>query len=465
MIRGVTKNIALVPPGAYKDLDESENFIPTNIELRNGFMTDAGNWHKRPGYNRKWDVGVDKAINLLIPEDVGYIATEDGRIFKLTTAITELTGARLNGGSKPTWTNHDGTIIVCDGARPIKIVGNVTSALSGSPSKFRFIGRLNPYTVGCGHDDTEWKISASNNPENWTTGDSATFNVKKQGDNDVIKNMGVIKEKLFFFKGSSIEQWYNRGGATPFVRVDFIETGIKADYSLVKESDTFFWLADDLRFRKLVGNRAEVISSPYENYIQSFDNHADIVGYNFKKEHLIKWQCGTEGKTLVYDYKHDIWSEDNHWEHGQYERIPISSYMELNNKQYIGSYNNDGFIYEWSKDYLDDNGNPIRVIKDLTIKPSVNGRNSTFERLGFRFKRGVATSSVLSPKLLWRYRFDRGTWKNYDEIDMGKVGDQDPYVERSGLGAGRELELEIIETDAVDFLLTNLDLTVLELNH
>jgi 5-methylcytosine-specific restriction endonuclease McrA len=31
VIRGVTKNISLVPPGAYKDLDEAENFIPASI--------------------------------------------------------------------------------------------------------------------------------------------------------------------------------------------------------------------------------------------------------------------------------------------------------------------------------------------------------------------------------------------------------------------------------------------------
>ena len=465
MIRGVTKNIATVPPGSYKDLDEAETFFPASIDLRNGFTTDTGSWHKRPGMLQKYDLGANWSVQALIPEgEYGYGILDNGRIFSLTQiSQNELTGATLSGNHRPTYTNYDRTLIICDGGVPVKISSGVASLLGGSPSNFRFIDILGPYAIGCGHSDTEWKICASNNVENWTTGDSAFFNVKKEGDQDTIRNMGVSKERVYFFKGKSIEQWYNRGGSTPFVRIDFIERGIRADYSLVKESDTFYWLGDDLRFYVMVGGRPEVISSPYENYIQSFNNHSDIVGYNFAKEHLIKWQCGKEGKTLVYDYKHKVWSEDNCWEHGQFERIPMASYMEINNKQYVGSYNLDGLIHEWSKDYGDDNGQPIRVYRKLAVKPSENGKNVRFNRLGFRFKRGVATSSVTTPKLLWRYRIDRGIWSGYDEIDMGSVGDYDPYVERDGLGVGREIELEIVETDSVDFLLTNLDMTVKEL--
>lgn len=469
MIRGVTKNIALVPPGAYKDLDEAENFIPASIDLRNGFMTDAGNWNKRPGYTQSHDIGFDVPIDLLIPEGgYGFAVTENGRVFQLaSSSAVELTGTVLNGSHRPTWTNQDGVVAICDGGNPVKITILGASAtvgtLGGSPSNFRFIDQVGPYAIGCGHDDTEFKWSASNNIENWTTGDSGFANVKKGGDGDIIRNMGVIKDRVSFFKGKNIELWYNRGGSTPFVRIDTIEKGIGADDSLIKEFDAFYFLGDDLRFYSLAGNQLTPISSPFENYIQSLVDPSSIYGFNFLKEHLIKWVAPTDGKVMVFDYKNKIWSEDNHWEHGQWERIPMNSYMEINNKQYFGSFNLDGLIHEWSKDYQDDNGTPIRVYRKLAVKPSESGRNAKFTRLGFRLKRGVATSGETAPKMFWRYRLDRGPWKAGEDIDMGVLGDTDPYVERHGLGVGREIEIETVETDAVDFLHTHMDLTAVEL--
>ena len=107
MIRGITKNIAIVPPGLYKDLDPAENFIPASVELRNGFMTDAGNWEKRPGYTEDRDLGVDVPVDLLIPEgDYGYAVTTDGKVFRRTaTGSTDITGSGslLTGEGRPVW--------------------------------------------------------------------------------------------------------------------------------------------------------------------------------------------------------------------------------------------------------------------------------------------------------------------------------------------------------------------------
>ena len=460
--RGVTKNIALAPR-SYKDLDDTENFVPNHIDLRNGYMTDARNWHGRPGYKEAYDVGVDRPIDLLIPEDsFGYAVTDDGKVFKLKiTGQTDLTGKRLDGTSRPQFSKHDTTITVVDGGNPIKIVGAVTSALGGSPSKFKYIGKLGPYTLGAGHNDTEAKFSASNNPENWTTGDSGNFNVKKDG---VIKNFGIHDEKVHFFKDNNLEVWYNRGGATPFVRIGIINKGMIASYSLILESNAFYWLGDDRRFYRLDGATATPISSPFESYIQSIPDPTQIYGFNFREEHLLKWVSPLDGKVMVYDYKNGIWSEDNRWVSGQWQRIPMASYMEINNKRYIGSYNLDGKIHEWSKDYLDDDGQDIRVYRKFAVKPSTNGHKSRFNKVGFRMKRGVATATVTAPVMLWRHRVDKKPWSNEREIDMGILGDYDPYIQKRINEVGREIEFEVYSVAAVQRLLTHMDLTVRELN-
>lgn len=461
MLRGVTKNVALNPL-VYKDLDETENFIPTHADLRNIVFTDAGNMKKRPGYLENWDLGADEQVESLIPEDIGYGVLKSGRIFRLEGTPVELTGQRLNGAYRPTHANQDNILMLADGGPPVKIVDRVASLLGGSPSNFRFIDRLGPYTLGCGHDDTELKWCASGNPENWITGDSGFANVQKGGKTDIIRNFKVLKKnRAYFFKGKSFEVWVNRGGSTPFVRTDTGNRGLGADYSLIREGSTLYWLGDDRRFYRLDGVITPTpISSPFEDYIQKLPSVEDCVGVLFEKEHLIKWQMGISGKTLVYDYKNDRWWEDNRWENGQFGRLPINSYMEINNKQYIGSYNLDGLIHEWSYTHKNDDGQDIRVYRRFTVRPSPDGRVARFNRIGIRLKRGVATSSVTLPKFVWRYRLDRSVkWSDYFTIDMGAVGDNDPYIIKTGLGNGREIELEFMETDSVDLLLTNVDLT------
>ena len=461
MLRGITKNVALNPL-VYKDLDEAENFIPTQLDIRNIVFTDAGNMRKRPGYLQEWNLGADEQVEALISEDVGYGVLKSGRIFRLEGSPVELTGQRLNGAYRPTFANQKNILMLADGGPPVKIVDRVASLLGGSPSNFRFIDRLGPYTIGCGHDDTEWKWAASGNSENWTTGDSGFANVQQEGQTDILRNFGVIKNRAYFFKGKSFEIWLNRGGSTPFVRTDFVDRGIGADYSLVREGSIFYWLGDDRRFYRLDSAITPTpISSPFEDYIQKLPDISDCVGFLFEKEHLIKWQMGISGKTLVYDYKNDRWWDDNRWSNGQFERLPISAYMELNNKQYLGSYNLDGLIHKWSYDHKDDDGRGIRVYRRFTIKPSPDGRDNKFNRIGFRLKRGVATSSVISPKLTWRYKIDRSVeWSDFFTIDMGAIGDTNPYVEYTGLGRGKEIEIEIMETDSVDLLLTDINMTV-----
>ena len=78
--------------------------------------------------------------------------------------------------------------------------------------------------------------------------------------------------------------------------------------------------------------------------------------------------------------------------------------------------------------------------------------------------RGVATTAVTSPKMSWRYRFDQGDWKNYEDIDMGSKGDRNPYKQTGYLGmADGEMEIEVVVTDAVEMLLSKIQIHFKEL--
>ena len=453
MIRGISKNVAISPIG-YKDLKPEETFVPAHIELRNGRLTDAGNWIKRYGYAEKWDIGIDNPIDLLIPELTGYAVSESGRVF-LLPGITEYTGATLSGLYRPQWCNHQGTIIICDGGSPVKIASGNTALLGGSPPSAKYVDTLDSYVLMAGHLDTTFRWSAAGNNESWP---AANYNdVLSEGE--VIKYMVVFKRDVFFLKSKSIEVWTNIGGATVFARKFMIEKGCGASYSVVKSNDTLYWFGDDGDFYVLDGISPKVISKSYRSELDKLVSRSTIYGYDYREEGIIRWFAAIDGKCFVFDYTKNVFSEDNTWATGEFGRLPFNSHMVLDGETYVGDYNNTGLIYHWDKDYVSDNGGEIRVLRQFLVPLSSDGTLSRVNRMRIRVKRGVATASEASPVAQIRWRFDQNDWGNYEEIDLGAAGDRNPYIDITGIGIGSEISLEVVESDNVEFLVTGINLT------
>lgn len=464
MINGVTKNIAINPVG-FKNLDPLETLVPVQIDFRNGRVTEGGNWAKRAGYGLWKDLGTKRPVETLIPEGKSY-AISGKKIFNLDP-LAELTQG-LNGKYRPTWANHKDILILCDGGEPVKIniEANTSDLLQGSPPKARFIARVSSYTIMSGYEDaegewTEFKWCASENPENWSGGNSGFSSVKKTGEK--IRQMKGLKEKIFFFKDKSIEVWVNIGKTgMPFVRQEglWMDKGLGADYSLVEANDTFYWYGNDGNFYGFDGSNAKPLLMSYRRYFDQLKAPEQIIGFDFRKENKIRWIAPNEGLCFSYDYINDRLSEDNVWDHG-WERLPINSYMELGGGQYFGDYDLSGKIYRWSDDYETDDGKPIRVYRRFSIVPSDKGHRCRFNRIAFRVKRGEGIFSG-NPLFFFRYRFDQGKWRETIYPNLGLTGDRNPWIEFFSLGVGREMEIEIVQTGE-DFLLTNCNLTINEL--
>jgi hypothetical protein len=172
--------------------------------------------------------------------------------------------------------------------------------------------------------------------------------------------------------------------------------------------------------------------------------------------------------TFDYDYTKDEWREHNIWEGSGWQALPMTSYMELtgpNRRQYFGSSNCDGLVHELHEDFKDDNGQPIRAYRRFKIKPSPRGRKVIVDMMQIRRQGGVATPTVTSPTVGVRFRWDNGLWSNTRSLTLGTVGKYSPYVETRRLERGRELEVEISEMDAVDFVMTDVSITVRELGY
>ena len=460
MIKGETKNIA-ISIGANKNSDPIDSLVPSEIDRRNGQMTEAGNWKRRPGYAEQWDLENTKPVHLLIPEANGFAVTTDGKVYQIESSVARVGTLSLAGSARPTYTLYQATstsaksIIMADGGTVMQLGLAPTSlaVLGGSPPAFRFIDVVDTRVVGCGHNDIGFRWSELENPASWPVANNNSV----LGDGEIILNFKVLRRNLYFFKTKSAEIWSNIGGTNVFSRQAYIEKGIGAGYSLVQANDTFYWLNNDWEFTFLEGISPKVISTRYAKEIRACSDKGDIYGFDFTAERLIRWFAPASNKCFVFDYVTSIFSEDNAW-NGTWLRMPINSYMERHGEAYIGDLEPSGKVYRWSRDYLDDNGQDIRLYRKFAAPLGENGAEYRANRVRFRVERGEATNTEPSPKAIVAWRIDRGD-RLTEDIDLGAVGEHDPYVDINNLGIGREIEMEIIETDAVDYLMTHAYLT------
>jgi hypothetical protein len=464
MINGRNIEVSLQPVLA-KDLDTVERGAPVQVDMRNVRYTDVGNVKKRRGYAEKWDTTAEHPIKALIPIGEGYAIDGNGTLYQLGTALTDLT-LLSTIDSLPRWVEYAGSMYLVYGSTAMKVTGQIVDMIPAMP-RGKYIALISSYTIVAGQHETEFAWSAAGNPENWTVADgSGVANIQKTG---TIKNMIDFRDRLMFFKEEEIEVWNFKGAVTtsdsPFARYPGgkIDVGLGAVNSVVKANDKFYWLGHDGDFYEYNG-AAVVISGSMRSRLDEMNNSSDLIGFDIRKENVIMWVSPTDGMTFLYDYAKNKWLEDSRWEGSGWQSMPFLSYMELNRKQYFGSRNCDGKIHEWSDDYLDDNGQPIRVFRRFKFPLTASGRSAKVNKMKLRRKAPVATSAVASPIADFRWRFDNGDWSNSEHMSLGETGSFEPTVDIHRLGIGAEMEFEIAEMDAVDFLVTDMILIVQELS-
>jgi hypothetical protein len=250
------------------------------------------------------------------------------------------------------------------------------------------------------------------------------------------------------------------GGTVVFARHAVIRKGTLSGHSAVPANDTFYWLGDDGRFYDLDGANPRVISEPIRRLMEKIMTLTDCYGLDFVREHVIRWFFPSDGKCIVYDYARNRWSLDGRWTNDELRILPINSYMEHQQEALIASREPDGLVHLWDFDYESDDTVPIRVARSLQIPLTANGTRARVNRIRLRVKRGY---DQFTGTLLVRWRIDRGKFTSWRSIDLGPVGSRDPYIDLFGVGIGRELHIEFVESEMADTLLTDLTMTVEEL--
>lgn len=447
-IRGQSLNVA--QRGApFPDLDPAENIYPLDTDVRNSRLTDALHWRRRPGYEEKFDSGINRRINLLIPESSGYAVHDNGQIYRL--GFGTLTGS-ITGNARPSWTNHDGTVLVCAGGSLHSVSNTAVSSISGPPSGIRWLGVLNSRVIVAGHDATQFRWS---DPGSHTIWDTANV-TETETDGQIIQHFRVFKQRLYFFKDHSVEVWDNTGGPLVFTRSFVFQRGTLAPDSVIEANDTLYWFGDDGDFYVLNGAQPQQISTSIRRRLDELTVTTDCYALSFPAENVIRWFFPTNGRCFRYDYEKNHFSEDNAWR-GGWERLPIASSMYLNGKTYVGDYEPTGKIYEWADEFDTDAGEDIRMYRRTALKLNETGNRARVNRVLFRLVRGEDADSPARSHFLFRWRFDRArTWRSRTfNLDRAVT----PYVSQNNLGTGRELEFELIQTAGTKFIVADMAVT------
>ncbi len=470
MIRGITRNVALTPI-PYPGLDPVETFVPRVIEVHNGRLTDAGNWTKRPGVGLYRLTDQFQPIWCLVPYLGGLAVNRRGSVYRLNPQpVARATGA-LKGTYRPTWANYAGTIVFADGAAPQKLdaVKFELDDLAGSPPPGRFVDVLDTYLILAGHNGMRFDWSDTNDFESWP---AENFDSCIE-EGETLEMMRVFQRKLWFFKSESIEVWAHVGGESTFVRQYVIDRGTPAGRSVVQANDRLYMFGDDGAFYVIDGIQPRQIPVRAPDQLRGVrervKNRSELFGFDFPKEHVIRWTAPVEGITFTYDYKNDVFLEDYEWIEGGPQALRVNAAMLFTDgEMYIGETAPTGRVCSWSDLWPTDLGQEIRVQRVFQVPLSEDGTTARVNRLRLRALRGQGVPSpapfgVGGPekaRALLRWRFDQGLWGPYHELDLGAVGESAPYVELARLGIGREIMFDLVETDGVEWLLTHAYLTV-----
>ena len=184
-----------------------------------------------------------------------------------------------------------------------------------------------------------------------------------EGSPDGLVSLIVDHREAWLFGTSSIEVWYDAGGADfPLQRIQgaFNEIGCVAPYSVAKMDNGLFWLGADARGQGIVyrsnGYTGTRISThAVEWQIQQYANMSDALAYTYQQDGhsfyvLIFPSANT---TWVYDVSTQAWHERAGWYDGLFTRHRSNCQVSFNNEIVVGDYQN-GNLYAFDLDLYSD---------------------------------------------------------------------------------------------------------------
>jgi hypothetical protein len=423
--------------------------------------------------------------------DFLYVAS-GGKLYRVdgNYAITEL---GLINGSGPVSMADNGVqlFVACN---PDAFIYNANTGVFSQVTDPDF-----PGAVSVGYLDSYFVFNEPNSQRVWVTAlldglsvDPLDF-ASAEGNPDNIVSLMVDHREVWLFGNNTVEVWYNAGAADfPLARIEgaFMETGCLAPYSVAKLDNSVFWLGSDARgngivYRNQGYNAQRVSTHAVEWQIQQYAVLNDAIGYSYQQDghSFYVLTFPTAQATWVFDVATGLWHERAYWDGVQYRRHRSNCQANFNGQVLVGDWET-GFIYAFSQDTYNDNGQAQRWLRSWRALPTGQNtlKRTAHHTLQLDCESGVGAGTVstfflltensvnlttesglqlvtslvsltdgANPQVMLRWSDDGGhTWSNEHWAGMGKIGEYGKRVIWRRLGMTTKLRDRVYEISGSD---------------
>jgi hypothetical protein len=423
--------------------------------------------------------------------DFLYVAS-GGKLYRVdgNYAITEL---GLINGSGPVSMADNGVqlFVACN---PDAFIYNANTGVFAQVTDPDFPGAVN-----VGYLDSYFVFNEPNSQRVWVTAllnglavDPLDF-ASAEGNPDNIVSLIVDHREVWLLGNSTVEVWYNAGLADfPLARIEgaFMETGCLAPYSVAKLDNSVFWLGSDARgngivYRNQGYNGQRISTHAVEWQIQQYAVLNDAIGYSYQQDghSFYVLVFPTAQATWVFDVSTGLWHERAYWDGVQYRRHRSNCQANFNGQVLVGDWET-GFIYAFSQDTYNDNGEAQRWLRSWRALPTGQNtlKRTAHHTLQLDCESGIGAGTVstfflltensvnlttesgdplvtslisltdgANPQVMLRWSDDGGhTWSNEHWAGMGKVGEYGKRVIWRRLGMTTKLRDRVYEISGSD---------------
>jgi hypothetical protein len=294
----------------------------------------------------------------------------------------------------------------------------------------------------------------------------------KDGSPDDLVSIIVDRREVYLLGEMSSEVWINSGAVPfPFTRIPGTSTqqGIAAQYSMSRMGNSFAYVSKNNRGEAMIvrmnGYFPERISTHAVETTLVNQNVSDAIAWTYQLEghevYVVTFpSIGDNGLTWAFDNTTGLWHK---WlyrnNQNEYERHRGNCCAFFNQQVLVGDYEN-GKIYQLSRNFYTDDGQPIRRIRRAP-HITTDLQRQYFHELQIQFQPGVglSTGQGEDPQAMLRWSNDGGsTWSNEYWTSIGKQG---KYLNRAiwrRLGFARDKVFEVSISDPVKAVIISANL-------
>ena len=290
-----------------------------------------------------------------------------------------------------------------------------------------------------------------------------------EGTPDDLLTLEVLNKQVWFFKGKSIEVWYDSGAASfPFERITggLIQVGCASPYCVATLGTTVIWLDSGASGQGVVwaanGYVPERISThAIERAIQGVRDLSGAYAWSYQ-DGGHSFYCLTipySDTTWCYDLATGLWHErvslDSHNRRGP---CRVTHHAFAYNRHFVAG---EAELYRLDHDYHQDGAYPL-----LRLRTSPHLNSSGKRLFCSKFQLDMETGVVLDggaaePQAMLRWSDDRGhTWSGIRTVPIGKIGAFNARAIWRRLGSGTDRVFEVSITDPVPVSILGADLEI-----